>query len=63
MKTKKVFSLLLVAAMTATLLAGCGGDDKTAGNNGGGSQVLKVAAFEGGYGAEMWQEEIGRAHV
>ena len=28
-------------------------------------QVLKVAAFEGGYGADMWSEvvEIGRAHV
>ncbi len=62
MKTKKVFSLLLVSAMTATLLAGCGNDNKPADSDGGdsanGSQVLKVAAFEGGYGADMWHEVV-----
>ena len=57
MKKKKVISALLVTAMAASLLAGCGNNgDKPA--SGGGEQVLKVAAFEGGYGAEMWSEVV-----
>ena len=92
MKSKKVISSLLVAAMATTLLAGCGGSgdqpassanntpaDNTASNGNADAapadtpadttpaeepadaapveeQTLKVAAFEGGYGADMWSE-------
>ena len=92
MKSKKVISSLLVAAMATTLLAGCGGSgdqpassanntpaDNTASNSNADAapadtpadttpaeepadaapveeQTLKVAAFEGGYGADMWSE-------
>ena len=57
---KKFVSVLLCAAMVSTLAIGCtskpedssNGDDASAGEN----QVLKVAAFEGGYGADMWTE-------
>ena len=54
MKKKKVLSALLVTAMTASLLAGCGSPS----NGSVQEQVLKVAAFEGGYGAEMWSEVV-----
>ena len=93
MKSKKVISSLLVAAMSASLLAGCGGSgdkpaeskpaDNTTADNATDTtpaepaeskpaetpettsadentpveeQTLKVAAFEGGYGADMWSE-------
>ncbi len=57
---KKFVSVLLCAAMVSTLAIGCtsktddssSSDDASAGEN----QVLKVAAFEGGYGADMWTE-------
>ncbi|MCI8969479.1 MAG: carbohydrate ABC transporter substrate-binding protein [Lachnospiraceae bacterium] len=96
MKSKKVVSSLLVAAMATSLLAGCGGKDapqdsapqadtpaadtktdttpaesteKTddAENTADAEstdtptyeeQTLKVAAFEGGYGADMWSEVV-----
>ena len=96
MKSKKVLSSLLVAAMATSLLAGCGGKDapqdsapqadtpaadtktdttpaesteKTddAENTADAEstdtptyeeQTLKVAAFEGGYGADMWSEVV-----
>lgn len=96
MKSKKVVSSLLVAAMATSLLAGCGGKDapqETAsqadtpaadtktdtapaestektddtGNTADAEntdtptyeeQTLKVAAFEGGYGADMWSEVV-----
>lgn len=66
---KKVLSLLLSATMVAAMLTGCGApaetQPSTAGTTGaepsqeasqpsGEEQVLKVAAFEGGYGAELW---------
>ena len=89
MKMKKVVSSLLVAAMAASLLAGCGGSNDQATTDSApadttsesssadtdaepadtteastedtsddaepaAEQTLKVAAFEGGYGADMW---------
>lgn len=59
---RKLVSVLLCATMIGTLAVGCGnkdkgsdsGDAKDSGSGDG--QVLKVAAFEGGYGAEMWDE-------
>ncbi|MDE6989423.1 MAG: carbohydrate ABC transporter substrate-binding protein [Lachnospiraceae bacterium] len=96
MKSKKVVSSLLVAAMATSLLAGCGGKDapqdsapqadtpaadtktdttpaesteKTDDTENTADaestdtptyeeQTLKVAAFEGGYGADMWSEVV-----
>ncbi len=49
MKLKKLLSLALSLALSASLLAGCA-------NSGGNSKVVKVAALESGYGAEMWKE-------
>lgn len=54
---KRVISLVLCFVFIAAMTAGCGtkkssGDGSGAGEN----QVLKVAALEGGYGADMWQE-------
>ncbi len=76
---RRLMSLLLAGAMTATLFAGCGNDDSAPTNEENNSannestepaapadepedepadapeaQTLKVAAFEGGYGADMW---------
>lgn len=58
---RKAISVLLCAAMATTMLAGCGSDKKDGGDDKDSSkdskeQVLKVAAFEGGYGADMWTE-------
>ncbi|WP_461810350.1 carbohydrate ABC transporter substrate-binding protein [Faecalimonas sp.] len=54
MKMKKVTALLLSVAMIATLAVGCGSkDDKDANKDG--KKVLKVAAFEGGNGAQIWK--------
>lgn len=54
---KKLLCMSLVALMGATALTGCG--QKPAEDNGsateGGKRVLKVAAFEGGNGAEIWR--------
>ncbi len=93
MKMKKVVSSLLVAAMAASLLAGCGGSNDQATTDSApadttsesssadtdtepadtteastedtsddaepaAEQTLKVAAFEGGYGADMWSEVV-----
>lgn len=59
---KKMLSVLLSAAMITAMLTGCGStpketvDSKTPDGAGDSGQVLKVAAFEGGYGAEVWTE-------
>ena len=57
---KKLISVSLVSAMAVSMLAACGsgGDDAAEGGNGseGGDNVLKVAAFEGGNGAEIWEK-------
>lgn len=75
---RKLMSLLLAGAMTATLFAGCGGSDDAPATDSNTDnnvedtsasddvaddvsdeaegQVLKVAAFAGGYGEEMWNE-------
>ena len=57
---KKLISVSLVSAMAVSMLAACGGggnDSKEGGGNGDGdSNVLKVAAFEGGNGAEIWEK-------
>lgn len=63
-KLKRWLAAGLVAAMTMTCLAGCGGGSNTDGDNGdsgeggadGDGQVLKVAALESAYGADMWTE-------
>lgn len=56
-KLRRWLAAGLVAAMTMTCLAGCGGsstggDSKDSGADGDG-QVLKVAALESAYGADM----------
>lgn len=89
MKLKKVLAAVMTLAMSASVLAGCGGNNDTAQTTDNAAQttdstaqttdntaqttqeetktdadagaqveeqVLKVAAFEGGYGAEMWSE-------
>lgn len=90
MKLKKVMAAVMTLAMSASVLAGCGGNNNTAQTQTSDNttqtadstaqtadntaqtnqeapkeadeaapveeQVLKVAAFEGGYGAEMWSE-------
>ncbi|MGG7059055.1 carbohydrate ABC transporter substrate-binding protein [Clostridium nigeriense] len=54
---KKLLCMSLVALMTVTTLAGCGSKD-TSGDvsTDGGKRTLKVAAFEGGNGAEIWNK-------
>ena len=61
----KVITIGAIAALSASLLAGCGGKESnsTSGDNANNGdtkkteeQVLKVAAFEGGYGSELWTE-------
>ncbi|MCC2254967.1 carbohydrate ABC transporter substrate-binding protein [Ruminococcus sp. CLA-AA-H200] len=59
---KKVLAVSLVSAMTVGLLAACGSDSGSGSSDGGSSDggssdnVLKVAAFEGGNGAEIWKQ-------
>lgn len=81
---KKALAMLLVTAMTAATLAGCGAktDDKSTTTDSTTTestdkttttpetteptepeakveeQVLKVAAFEGGYGSDVWKEVV-----
>ncbi len=61
---KRLLALSLVSAMTVTGLAACGGGDNGSGSGDTGSeadgsgdgQVLKVAAFEGGNGTQIWED-------
>ena len=60
---KRLVSLVLSLAMVASLFAGCGGnnaDNNVAGtesaNAGSEATKITVAAFEGGYGADLWKE-------
>lgn len=63
---RKLMALALVSAMTASMLAGCGSSDdsgKDSGKDadkGSEEKVLKVAAFEGGNGTQIW-EDIAKA--
>lgn len=63
---RKLMALALVSAMTASMLAGCGSSDDSGKDSGKdadkGSEetVLKVAAFEGGNGTQIW-EDIAKA--
>ena len=63
---RKLMALALVSAMATSVLAGCGsGDDsgKDSGKDadkGSEETVLKVAAFEGGNGTQIW-EDIAKA--
>ncbi len=52
---KSLLAVSLISAMSVTMLAGCGGK-KEGGESGGDSNVLKVAAFEGGNGAAIWEQ-------
>ena len=54
MKMKKLTAMLLSGAMVATLLVGCGGSGKEAEVPE--EDVLKLAAFEGGNGAQIWKD-------
>lgn len=68
MKLKKLLSLGLSLAMSVSLLAGCAPQQSTPSPSGSGNapspsgstapqaQVVKVAALESGYGADMWKE-------
>ena len=64
---KRILSVLLCMTMVLTLFTGCGGNNggnNNGGNNDGGdtqadggeTKKITVAAFEGGYGSELWKE-------
>ena len=63
---RKLMALALVSAMATSMLAGCGSSDASGKDSGKdadkGSEetVLKVAAFEGGNGTQIW-EDIAKA--
>ena len=63
---RKLMALALVSAMATSMLAGCGSGDDSGKDSGKdadkGSEeiVLKVAAFEGGNGTQIW-EDIAKA--
>ena len=63
---RKLMALALVSAMATSMLAGCGSSDDSGKDSGKdadkGSEetVLKVAAFEGGNGTQIW-EDIAKA--
>ena len=54
---KRLLAVTTVSAMAVGSLAACGsgGDDSDGGDSGSGD-VLKVAAFEGGNGADIWEK-------
>lgn len=63
MRMKKATALLCATVLAIGSLAGCGASSGATTAEGDGSsesgakeQTLKVAAFEGGYGADMWDE-------
>ncbi len=54
---KKLIAVSLVSAMSVSMLAACGSsNDGGSGESGSDGDVLKVAAFEGGNGAEIWKK-------
>ena len=65
---KRILSVLLCMTMVLTLFTGCGGNNNGGNNNGGNNdggdtqadggetKKITVAAFEGGYGSELWKE-------
>lgn len=57
-KVKKLVALSLVSAMTVTAFAGCGSkkDEGGGSDKGGDKNVLKVAAFNGGNGEQIWKD-------
>lgn len=62
MKNKKILSLLALSA-TGVLLGACGSNnnsdgstDGSGGSDSGDKTIVKVAALESGYGADMWTE-------
>ena len=59
---RKLMALALVSAMATSMLAGCGSGDDSGKDADKGSEetVLKVAAFEGGNGTQIW-EDIAKA--
>lgn len=59
---RKLMALALVSAMATSMLAGCGSSDDSGKDADKGSEetVLKVAAFEGGNGTQIW-EDIAKA--
>ena len=63
---RKLMALALVSAMATSMLAGCGSSDDSGKDSGKdadkGSEetVLKVAAFEGGNGTQIWEDVMLR---
>ena len=54
---KRILSLLLCATMVLTMFTACGGGNNAdADAQGEGAKKITVAAFEGGYGADLWKE-------
>ena len=56
---KRFLAVTMVSAMAVGSLAACGsgGDDSDGGKDDSGSgDVLKVAAFDGGNGADIWEK-------
>ena len=46
MKMKKVLALTMTAAVSAALLAGCGGSGAASSGQAGGDKVIKIGVFE-----------------
>ena len=54
---KRLLAVTMVSAMAVGSLAACGsGGDDSDGGDSGSCDVLKVAAFEGGNGADIWEK-------
>ena len=53
---KRSISLLLVGTMLVSMLAGCGSKKEEADSSEESSNVVKVAAVETAYGADMWKD-------
>ena len=53
---KRRLALILSSIMVMTTLAGCGSKDAGSDNSGKENKILKVAAFEGGYGKAYWEK-------
>ena len=55
---KRILSLLLCATMVLTMFTACGGGNNAdaSGDDAAAAKKITVAAFEGGYGADLWKE-------
>ena len=66
MKMKKVLALTMTAAVSAALLAGCGGSGAASSGQAGGDKVIKIGVFEpttGENGGGGFQEVLGMRYA